>query len=193
MTPLHLFRKDYISQNRQERSNWCTAEAWSEVKSAFAALDPPLRARYSKQCGFHREMAAHQKQLEDLRPDTDTGSGADIIALSGRPVQCVQSQSSQGQLQVPQPMVEGLEKPSPIFGNLLPAGFDELTKAFDSLEKLQPAVLMTMRQFPPEQEVHWPVQESNVLSALVSSRVNCGSLQVAVKEFSKALSNDSWS
>lgn len=188
LTPLHLFRKDYMMQHKASRSNWMSREAWAEIKDAFGRLEPAVCRRYDAQCVLNRDKSQHSRQLRSLQPEPQRLLDDVVIgSVNGVavPPHGVVASANPASLQPGENMVEALGKPRPIFGDLLPPDFDALNQAAESVESLQSAERTTISNTSLQQEVHWPVEESNVLASLVGAHATHSNLARAGKEFTK--------
>lgn len=171
LSPLHFFRKDYM---RQHKGNPVSRESWADVKAAFAQLNEVQLARYNSLCTLEQERGRCMHQLKRLQGEPQPHQ---IVVIP-----------SAGHVAAPhiEPEFSGVDDTSqPIFGDLLPADFDLLRRCSERVEDLQPAARKSALQCSTDSDIHWPLEESNVLAALVSASAKEGGMKAAGKEFKK--------
>lgn len=181
LSALHLFRKDYIAGNSQNRQDWFSKGAWEEVRAAFQALQPERREIYE------RERLNNVEKEKNLRAGSKKQSTQPLLLLQGRQNKSEEIVAHETELHSgEEPSVSGIDVSAPVLANLLPADFDELNHATTSLANMSKVT----RSYATEQNkstdaTTWPVGESNVLAALATTTAKGVSLKQAGKDFSK--------
>ena len=185
LSALHLFRRDYMTQKVQPDSaeSWVSKEAWDEVRQAFCNL--PLERRES----YEKQRLAHIDRERCLRPITNqtrpSDSGILLLGNGKKPQQAthdlVTLADEQNQLR---PLIPDTKCPAPILANLLPSDFDKMKHATNNIDNcLQETLKQAREHVGADHTVAWPVQESNVLSALAGVRGKGMTLRDAHKDF----------
>lgn len=181
MSALHLFRRDYIA-GQPKGKDWFSAAGWAEVKQAFQALSLERRELYESQ---RQHLVERERHLQRAHPQSrDCG----ILLLSSKPTV---SGMSTSQLCKPEgmddmdlcalPCCRGTGHSAPLLANLLPGELQEVDKAAKSAQ----AFLVATEKHAAQQtdQTAWPLDESNVLSTLATTRAKGHSLKEATRDF----------
>ena len=186
LSALHLFRRDYMTQKVQPElsESWFSKEAWGEVREAFGNL--PLERRE----GYEKQRLAHIDRERCLRPITNqtrpSNSGILLIGNGKKPQQAtcdaVTLAGEQNQLGT---LIPDTKCPAPILANLLPPDFEKMKHATTNIDNCLQETLKHGREYVGAgHTAAWPVEESNVLTALAGVRGKGMTLHDAHRDFS---------